>query len=268
MPVNIRLVADINTLVATKSVEDIMAVAVLEQEPEALIELKRELACGYRILGQAGLGLGLLAHLSARLPGATTFWHYQLGQSVEEVRVADLREVGFDAKPLDGRSRINPSIRVHGDVYAVRPDVRCIVHHHGDNSVAMGAIGANLDPFDRNAGRWHDEINIAEDYESPEIANQGQSVVSALGARKALILKHHGVLVTGRSIRDAVVSTIELERSFGVQLKAMAAGRLQRMPQPEIDDCKKFLASDDFVDGTWNYLRRVLSRAGLDRDID
>lgn len=236
---------------------------------QALRELKRELAYGYRILGREGLGRGLLAHLTARLPGAETFWTYQFGQSVEEVRVADLCEAGFDANPTNKARRVNPTLRVHGLVYAARPDVLCIAHHHGDNSVAMGAIGALLEPFDRNAARWYRDLEIIEDYDNAyRIAEQGKAIVAKLGKKKALILKHHGVLVAGRSVRDTVISTIELERSFGVQLKAMAAGRLQHMPKKEIADAKGFLTSDVYIDGTWSYMRRVLARERLDIGVE
>ena len=237
------------------------------QKPEgyyaSVDELKQELVHGFRAMALNDLGLGLLAHLTARMPGADTYWTYQIGQSVEEVRVSDLREVTFDAKPVDGVSPINPSILCHGDVYRARPDVMCILHHHSKASIAMGAIGANLEPYDRNSGRWHEEINIVEDFDAPEIANQGTSMVEALGSGKALILKHHGVLVTGRNIRDAVVAAAELDRAMEVQLMAMAAGDLHHMPQAEIDDCKKFLASDMFADGTWNWYMRVAERRGL-----
>lgn len=245
-----------------------MSAALQTDATEALDQLKLDLALGYRILAQAGLGTGLLAHLTARLPGAETFWTYQFGQSAEEVRVADLREADFLAQALDGTSRVNPTLRLHGDLYRARPDVTCIVHHHGDNCIAMGAIGANLEPFDRNAGRWHGEVDIIEDYDSVyDISQQGIVVAEALGTRKALLLKHHGVLVTGPDIRDAIVATIELERSFGVQLKAMAAGRLHLMPPGEIAESKRFLASRAFADGTWSWLRRSLARAGLDHGV-
>ena len=225
-------------------------------------ELKQELVYGFRAMALNDLGLGLLAHLTARMPGADTYWTYQIGQSVEEVRLSDLREVTFDARPVDGVSPINPSILCHGDVYRARPDVTCILHHHSKASIAMGAIGANLEPYDRNSGRWHEEIAIVEDFDAPEIANQGTSMVEALGTGKALILKHHGVLVTGRNIRDAVVAAAELDRAMEVQLMAMAAGKLHHMPQAEIDDCKRFLASDLFADGTWNWYMRVMQREG------
>ena len=127
----------------------------------------------------------------------------------------------------------------------------------------MGAIGANLEPYDRNSGRWHDEINIVEDFDAPEIHNQGGSMVEAMGDGKALVLKHHGVLVTGRNVRETVVAAAELDRAMDVQLMAMAAGKLQLMPPEEIADCKKLLASDMFADGTWNWYMRVAEKQGL-----
>lgn len=225
--------------------------------------LKRELVLGFRAMALNDLGLGLLAHLTARMPGTETFWTYQIGQSVEEVRLSDLRECTFDAKPLDATSPINPSMACHGDVYRARPDVNCILHHHSKAAIAIGAIGCNLQPYDRNSGRWHGEINIVEDFDAPEIHNQGGSMVDAIGSGKALILKHHGVLVTGRNVRETVVAAAELDRAMAVQLMAMAAGDLHLMPQAEIDDCKKFLASDAFADGTWNWYMRVAGRRGL-----
>lgn len=234
-----------------------------DNQRDATQELKNELALGYRAMALNGLGLGLLAHLTARLPGSDTYWTYQIGQSVEEVTVSDLAECTMDTKPLIEGKRINPSILCHGDVYKARPDVTCILHHHSKASIAMGAIGADVQPYDRNSGRWHDEIAIVEDFDAPEIHNQGGSMVDALGSGKALILKHHGVLVTGRSVRDAVVAAAELDRVMEVQLMAMAAGKIDLMPQEEIDDCKKFLASDMFADGTWNWYLRSMERSGL-----
>ncbi|MEP4380756.1 MAG: class II aldolase/adducin family protein [Alphaproteobacteria bacterium] len=233
-----------------------------ENTAEPFVEdLKHELVDGYHMLGHAGLGLGLLAHLTARAPGGDTFWTYQLGKSVEEVTYDDLREVDFELNLQSADGVVNPTLRIHGMVYAARPDIMCIAHHHGDNCVAMGAIGANLQTFDRNAARFHNDIDIIEDYDNAhEIAEQGDAIVAKLDGKRALILQYHGVLIGGRSIRDTVISTIELERSMGVQLKAMAAGTVQTMREGEIDNARDFLTSDLFIDGTWDYRKRVMAR--------
>ncbi|MFD2420181.1 class II aldolase/adducin family protein [Amycolatopsis pigmentata] len=230
-------------------------------------DLRKELTLGYRILGMRGLGLGLLAHLTARLPGSDTFWTYQFGQSVEEVRIRDLREVDFELNVVRGEGTINPSLRLHGEIYAARPDVVCIAHHHGDNAVALGALDQNLVPFDRNAARWEGEIDLTTDIESLPLAEQGPVVARLLAKNKALLMKHHGVIVTGTSVADAVVSTIELERSCGVQLKVMAAGEPVLMTQAEIDD-SRVLGGEVMIKGTWDYYVRTLHRRGLDSDID
>lgn len=234
------------------------------QSPEPSIEiLKHELVDGYHMLGHAGLGLGLLAHLTMRTPGSDTFWTYQLGKSVEEVTYDDLREVDHELNVQGPDGVVNPTLRIHGMVYGARPDIMCIAHHHGDNCVAMGAIGANLQTFDRNAARFHDDIDIIEDYDNAhEIAAQGDAIVDKLAGKRALILQYHGVLVGGRSVRDTVISAIELERSMGVQLKAMAAGTIQTMREGEIANAKAFLTSDLFIDGTWDYRKRVMAREG------
>lgn len=236
-----------------------------EAHPEMSVEaLKRELVDGYHLLGHAGLGLGLLAHLTARVPGSDTFWTYQLGKSVEEVELEDLREVDFTLNPVGAPGNVNPTLHIHGVIYGARPDIHCIVHHHGDNAVALGAIGSNLVTFDRNAARFHNEIDIIEDYDNAHrIAEQGDAILAKLAGKRALILQYHGVIVGGRSVRDSVISTIELERSMGVQLKAMAAGKLQSMREEEIEDAKGFLTSDLFIDGTWDWRLRAMERAGL-----
>lgn len=228
----------------------------------------RELALAYRILGSYNIGVGLLAHLTVREPGSSTFWTYQLGQSVEEVRTSDLIEVGFDLKPVAGRGRINPSLNIHAQIYSARPDVCSIIHHHGANAVALGAIGSSVMPFDQHAARWNGEIALAEVYESPLLHSQSASIAESLGRLKALLLKHHGVLVTGGCLADAIVSAIELETVCGVQLKAMAAGELHMMPAAEIDDVKQVLESKIYYDGVWAYYLRRLSHLGLDRGVD
>jgi L-fuculose-phosphate aldolase len=228
----------------------------------------RELALAYRILGSFNLGVGLLSHLTMRGAGGSTFWTYQLGQSVEEVRTADLVEIGFDLEPVGGRGRINPSLAIHVQIYAARPDVCSIVHHHGANAVALGAIGSSVIPFDQHAARWHEEIALAEVYESPLLHGQSASIAEALGSKKALLLKHHGVLVTGGCLEDAIVSTIELDNVCGAQLKAMAAGELHRMPAAELADVKQVMGSKIYYNGVWAYYLRRLSRLGLDRGVD
>jgi L-fuculose-phosphate aldolase len=239
-----------------------MALTAPHDVDDPVSALKAEMVAGYHILARAGLGVGLLGHLTARSPTGDTFWTYQLGQSFEEVEADDLREADFGLNIVAGGGAINPTLKIHALTYQARPDIMCIAHHHGTDSVAMGAIGALLETVDRNAAKFDGELDIIEDYDrAHQIAEQGEAIIGKLGGKRALILKHHGVLVTGRSVSDTVVATLMLEQCFAVQLKAMAASpTLYRMAEAEIADAKGFLNSDLYVDGTWDYLRRATVR--------
>lgn len=235
---------------------------------DPLAEMKRNQVLGYRMLGMRGLGLGLLAHLTARVPGGNTFWTYSFGQSVEEVSLDSLVEADFDGNTVNPAARINPTLASHGPIYQAHPDVLCIVHHHGDNSVAAGAIGTTLLPIDNHAARWDGDVRLVEDYEDAfDIAEQGTIMAGAFARAKGLLLKHHGLIVASGSIQEAVIRALELETSLAVQLKAMAAGPLHLMPQGAIEECKRFLNSDLYFSSMWAYLCRRLTREGMDHDL-
>src|SRR5437588_635995 len=84
---------------------------------------------------------------------------------------------------------------------------------------------------DFTRGAYDDTINLIRTTE------MGAGVARALGPRRAVLLKNHGVVVTGVSIEEVVISTIMLESAAQIQLIAEAAGT----PAPEfpLADIKK-----------------------------
>src|SRR5690348_480955 len=105
---------------------------------EAAIEaLKEDLVCACHALDAVGLTSDIGGHLTARLPGARTFWTYQWGQGFDEVGYGDIVEANFDLATVTGRGRVNPTLHIHTQIYLARPDANAIVHTHGHNAVAL-----------------------------------------------------------------------------------------------------------------------------------
>lgn len=224
------------------------------QDPEALAKLKRDLVYGYRILARYGIGVGLLGHLTARLPGANTFWSYQWGDSFEKVTVDGLRECDFDCNVINGDGRVNSSLKIEGFLYAARPDILCISHHHSDNCLALGSIGQVVLPFERSAARVYDDMVLLEDYDNAhQDPKAAKEFVQAVGDRNCVMMQHHGVMICGKSIQDVVVKTKEVEISAGVQLKAMAAGQLKLLGQHEAVRARDSKNTERSYMGVWNY---------------
>jgi len=225
-----------------------------EHNAETLEQLKKNLVYGYRILARYGIGLGLLAHLTARLPGAQTFWSYKWGDSFEDVTVDGLRECDFQGNVLSGDGTVNASLKIEGMLYAARPDINAITHHHADNCLALGAIGQVLQPFERSAARLYEDMVLLQDYDNAHIDPlMAKAFVDALGQRNAVMMQHHGIMVCGRNVQEAVVVTKEVEISAGVQLKAMAAGALRLLPHAEAIRAREHKKTERSYMGVWNY---------------
>lgn len=196
-----------------------------------LAGMKRDLIVGFHVLDHDGQSSGIAGHLSARAPGAESFWSHRWGLSFAEVSAAELLESDFDLNIVAGQAPVNPTLHIHARIYAHHPDVNCIVHTHGHSVMALSAIGGQLEMCTQTAAQFYGDVGYFDEYESFVLGKEeGDSISAALGSKRALILKHHGQLVVGASIADTVGSAVRLELVARLQLKAMASGTLVNMP--------------------------------------
>lgn len=231
----------------------------------AIHALKQDMVYAYHILDRAGQGSGIAGHLTARLPGGATFWSHRWHQGFDEVAYEDLIEADFELATVTGRGRVNPTLHIHTRIYLARPDVTCIVHTHGINAVALGAIGRCLEPFWIYGAIFHEDIALFDEFDGVVLDKaEGDRIAEALGGNRGVLLKNHGLLVVGDSVRMGCIAALTLERACEVQLKAMAAGELQLMPPAAARQAKGFLLSQDTTDGRWGHLTRGLLRARPD----
>ena len=228
---------------------------------EVVHELKQDLVFAVHILEQAGQGSGIAGHFTARLPGARTFWSYQWHQAFEEVRYEDIIEADFELKTVTGSGRVNPTLHIHTQIYAARPDVNCIVHTHAANAVALGITGNNLEPVWQPGAIFYDDCVLFNEFDGIVLdKNEGERIAEALGDKRAILLRNHGLLIAADSVRMGCIGALTVEMVAEVQLKAMAAGTLNLMPREAALQTKRFLLSQDVTTGRWNYLKRRILR--------
>lgn len=230
------------------------------KQPEAVRALLRELVTGYHVLDHDGQSSGVAGHLSARIPGAKTFWSHRFGLTFGEIGAAELLEADFELKVLSGEPPINPTMHIHTRVYLARPDVNVIVHTHGRNVLALSAIGAQLEMCTQPAALFFEDIAYLDEYEGAALGKgEGETIAAALGGKSAIILRNHGQLIVGSSVGEAVFRAVRLESVAGLQLAAMASGRLQQMTEASTRQVQQFQNSG--VTGIqWDALKREVLR--------
>ncbi|SFK77552.1 class II aldolase/adducin family protein [Falsiroseomonas stagni] len=224
--------------------------------------LKQDLLHAYHILDADGQASGIAGHLTARLPGADRFWSHQWGIGFDEVRADGLIEADFDLDTTRGIGRVNPTLHIHTRIYRARPDVTCIIHTHGKAGVALGCAGMTLETITQTGAVFHDDIALFDEFHGIVLdTNEGDAIAAALGPKRGLLLKNHGALVVGASIAEACIGMTVLEWAADVQLRAAAAGPLQKLDPAAAAQSKKFLLDAANLGLRWDFLKRKIARS-------
>ena len=88
-------------------------------------------------------------------------------------------------------------------------------------------------------------------------------MAAALGNRRVLVMRGHGVLVTGESVPWATYAALTLERVLQIQSIARSLGELRPMTPEMADRVYPDKYRDEHVAGYWTYLVRQARREGF-----
>jgi ribulose-5-phosphate 4-epimerase/fuculose-1-phosphate aldolase len=86
--------------------------------------------------------------------------------------------------------------------------------------------------------------------ESPERAVE---IVKILGGAKAVILRGHGAVVVGRSIRESCVLALYLEESARLQVEAMKLGKPKFISRAEAERIAKRTFKPTSTERAWEH---------------
>ena len=226
--------------------------------------LREEVAWACRILGMAGHGDYTLGHVSARSADGEKVLIKPNGLGLEEVAPGDVLTLDMDGSRLAGTGRIHLETVLHTAVYRARPDVGAVVHTHPPYTTAFGATNAELALLNHDAVLFREGLATFDDTASLIIsADEGASVARALGDKRVVVMRGHGVLVVGATVKWAVYAALTLERVLRIQAIAGSLGELRPMSAEMADRVYPDKYRDDHVENYWGYLVRQVRRAGL-----
>jgi len=225
--------------------------------------LREQVAWACRILALEGYADLTLGHVSAREPGGTTVYIKRKGVALDEVEPDDVVE--FDLG--DGGPPASPDMHLeavlHSEVYRRRPDVGAVVHGHPPHATAFSATEAQLEMLTHDAVLFADGVGAFE--ETPQLiteTEQARAVAEALGARRAVLLRNHGVLVVGKDVPWAALAAVTLERAIRLQAIASTLGELRAIPAEWALRMRDEKYRDPFVEEYWEAWIRRARRAG------
>ncbi len=218
-----------------------------------------DLVTANHILASEGI-LDGYGHVSIRNPANPN--HYFLSRSLAPglVTAADIIEYDLDSNPI-GDTRPGYKERfIHGEIYKLRPDVMSIVHDHSPavipfsvSSVPLRAV-AHLAAF-IGMGIPVFEIRDVDGVTDMLVSSpkRGQALAKVLGNYPAALMRGHGAVVVGESVKEAVGRAIYLDLNARIQEQAILLGG--KVTYFEAEEAKKTAPQDGYV-RAWDVWKR------------
>ena len=193
---------------------------------EERLHRKQRLAGAFRLFGAFGFSEGVAGHITARDPIlADHFWVNPFGMHFSHIRVSDLILVNHSGEVVEGDYHVNrAAFAIHSQVHSLRPDVVAAAHAHSIYGKSWSSLGRLLDPLTQDACAFYEDHGLFDDYTGVVYdAEEGRRIGTALGNKKAAILRNHGLITVGQTVDEAAWWFITMERTCQAQLLAEAA---------------------------------------------
>jgi len=212
--------------------------AVLKSKPSKSVkdrvsseewQMRVDLAAAYQIAALYKWTDLIYTHFSARVPGTHDFLINPYGLLFDEITASNLVRISPDGSivddPLDAGYNAAGFV-IHGCVHAARPEVACVLHTHTRAGVAVSAQKEGLLPLSQHAARVYSQLTY-HDYEGIALdMDERTRLARDLGATsKVMILRNHGLLTLGDSVRDAFDLMYYLDCACQIQVDALSGGR-------------------------------------------
>jgi ribulose-5-phosphate 4-epimerase/fuculose-1-phosphate aldolase len=234
-------------------------------------EIRVDLAAAYQLAAIFKWTDLIYTHFSARVPGSEDFLVNPYGLMFDEITASNLVKVDPQGKVLDdptGLGYNEAGFVIHGCMHEARPEINCVLHTHTRAGVAVSAHKCGLLPISQHAMMVQQQVAY-HDYEGIALEMDERSRMARdLGKTcKAMILRNHGLLTLGESVREAFELMYYLDCACQIQIDAMAGGlhNVQLMSKEAAD-----IAAQQFQRESrpaqqkdWPALLRLLDRKGI-----
>lgn len=207
-------------------------------------------------------------HVSIRHPENPAHFLLSRARAPNCVELGDIMEFTHEGKVIGAEPGKPYSERfIHGAIYEARPDVMAVVHNHSPNVVPFTVQSKKrFRPIMHMCAPIGDDIptwDIAHKFGATNLLvtnmDMGRDLAQALGPRTVTLMRGHGSVVIGRSLREVVFTSIYMEINADMLIKAyqLGEGDVTALSKDEIAAATKGRAGFTLERGWENWCRLV-----------
>lgn len=183
-----------------------------------LVETGKQLVRDNLVTGAGG-------NISAR--DGDGMWISPSGFSFMDAQESDYPCVGITSGEITvGTRRPSSEVLFHLWIYRARPDVQAIIHTHPKMTIALTSAGHTLKPMYADYYVYLGSKVPHLDYITVTTPELARAVEAEFKDEKVVgcVLRNHGAITVGRSIKEAVFRTAAVEEQSFIQWHATAVG--------------------------------------------
>ena len=142
-------------------------------------------------------------------------------------------EFNLECEPIDAKGKHLYTERpIHGGAYQARPDVMSVIHNHSPGVIPYGITGHKMRPVMHMCATIGHEVPIWDQHKKfgdtdllVRTMAQGRDLAKKLGKGRTCLMRGHGCVVVGPSMRRTVYTAIYLELNAKLQMQAEAMSK-------------------------------------------
>lgn len=212
---------------------------------ESVAAVKSDFITALRIISHEGLS-DAFAHLSARTDGGDAML-FMPRKSPALVISNELFVVDFE-KPV-------PQSSIHQAIYKTRGDVKAVFHFHSPAVILLSVIGQTVRPMHNYSAIFYEGVPLYTGTGQVESPGRAGEMAKLLGDAKAVVLRGHGAVVVGQSIREVCMLGLYLEESARLQTEAMKLGTPMFVERDEAERIAKRTFKPASTDRAWEHFK-------------
>jgi L-fuculose-phosphate aldolase len=204
------------------------------------LDLKRELIQICHRLVALGYLIGTYGNVSARVPGGLIVTPSRVDYA--DLTPEDMVTVSDEGVILAGTRLPSSELEVHRQIYLRRWDVNAVLHTHSLHATALSCCHDTIPVIvEEQSQVVGGEIHCTRYIPAGRHEELGEETARALGTSNAVLLANHGVVNCGRSLEEALFTSIVVERIAQMRLLTGAEAVVPILPEHVASERDRFL---------------------------
>jgi ribulose-5-phosphate 4-epimerase/fuculose-1-phosphate aldolase len=146
-----------------------------------------------------------------------------------------------------------PQSSLHQAIYKARPDVKAVFHFHSPAVILLSVVGQSIQPMHNYSAIFYDGVPLYTGTGQVESPARAGEMAKLLGNAKALMLRGHGAVVVGQSVREVCMLALFLEESARLQTEATKLGTPMLIERDEAEKIAKRAFKPTSIERAWDH---------------